>query len=479
MLWLCISLPGLPLEALQPEKTGVPTVVTACEGSTRWIIDCNEAAERAHLKAPMNYTVALAVQPQLTMLNRRIRAERAALERLAGWAYQFSGTVILGDIPVELRLARTACLWLEIEASLTLFGGFRNFIERLECELKQLDYSYRLGIGPTLEGAALLARAGIRMAVTSPHALFARIRNLPLGELTLPPQIADQLHTAGVRTLGLLLELPRESIAKRFGPDISDFLDRLMGVAADPRVAFRLPEKYAAHFEFEFEVRNTEALLFPLQRMLQEFAGYLRARDTGAQCFSIVFGHRSAPATCVRIGASTPERNAGRFLALVRERMQHVTLPEPTIGLSVLADEFASPTALQNDLLNRSLQQTEDLAHTLDRISMRVGENNVHYVRSAADHRPEKSWTTAEAAEKFPQVHFPDRPLWLLPEPRALGSATLPGPASRAERIESGWWDNDEDVQRDYYVVRMSQGPDLWVFQDLRTADWYLHGFWS
>lgn len=478
MLWLCIALPRLPLESLQPERSDAIVVVTACEGSTRWIIDCNAAAEHAHLKAPMNYTVALAIQPQLTMLNRRIRAEQAALERLAGWAYQFSSTVILGEIPAELRLARSACLWLEIEASLTLFGGFRSFIERLEGELKQLDYSYRLGIGPTLEGAALLARAGIRMAVTSSHALFARIRQLSLRELTLPPQIADQLHTAGVRTLGLLLELPRESIAKRFGPDVSGFLDRLMGDAADPRVAFRLPEKYAAHFEFEFEVRNTEALLFPLQRMLQEFAGYLRARDTGAQRFSIVFGHRSAPATCLRIGSSTPDRNAGRFLALVRERMQHMALPEPTISLSVLADEFASPTALQNDLLNRSLQQTEGFSHTIDRLSMRVGEENVHYVRPAADHRPEKSWAPAEAAEKLPHLHFPDRPLWLLPEPRALGSAGLPGPACRAERIESGWWD-DDDVQRDYYVVHMQQGPDLWVFQDLRTSDWYLHGFWS
>lgn len=478
MLWLCICLPRLPLESLQPERSEEIVVVTACEGSTRWIIDCNAAAERAHFKAPMNYTVALAIQPQLTMLNRKLRAEQAALERLAGWAYQFSGTVILGEIPDEVRLARSACLWLEIEASLTLFGGFRNLIERLECELGQLDYSYRLGIGPTLEGAALLARAGIRMAVTSPHALFARIRNLPLQQLTLPPKIADQLYTAGVRTLGLLLELPRESIAKRFGPDISNFLDRLMGETADPRPAFRLPEKYAAHFEFEFEVRNTEALLFPLQRMLQEFAGYLCARDTGTQRFRIVFGHRSAMDTCLHIGSSIPERNAGRFLALVRERMQHVTLPEATISLSVLADEFASPTALQNDLLNRSLQQTEDLSHTLDRISMRVGEENVHYVRSAPDHRPEKSWIPTEAAQKLPQVHFPDRPLWLLPEPRALESSALPGPASSAERIESGWWD-DHDVQRDYYIVHLNHGPDLWVFQDLRTSGWYLHGFWS
>lgn len=478
MLWLCISLPQLSLEALQPEESANAIVVTACEGNVRWVVTCNPAAEHAGLKAPMSYTLAQAVQPQLTMLNRRIRAEQIALERLAGWAYQFSSTVILGDIPQELRLARTACLWLEIEASLTLFGGFRSFIEQVEQELRQLDYSYQLGIGPTPEGAALLARAGIRLAVTSPHALFARIRNLSLGQLTLAPEIARQLHTAGVRTLGLLLELPRESIAKRFGPDVSNFLDRLMGIAPDPRIAFRLPEKYAAHFEFEFEVRSTEALLFPLRRMLQEFCGYLRGRDTGTQSFTIVFGHRASADTRVHIGSSTPERSAERFLALVRERMQHLELPEPTLALSLLAESFAAPSALQTDLLNRSLLQTEDLSHTIDRIVMRVGEDNVHYVRSEADHRPEKAWAPTTPAGKFPPLHFPDRPLWLLPEPRAMESSSLPGMASAPERIESGWWD-DDDVQRDYYVVRMNQGPDLWVFRDLQTSQWYLHGFWS
>lgn len=478
MLWLCICLPRLPLEALQPEESEIPAAVTVCEGSTRWVIGCNAAAERAHLKAPMNCAVALAIHPQLQILNRKIRAEHTALERLAAWAYQFSGSVILGEVREELRLAHTACLWLEIEASLRLFGGLRTLIQSIEKELGQLGYSYQLGIGPTLEGAALLARAGIRMAVTSSHALFMRIRSLPLNLLMLPLEIARDLHIAGIRTPGLLLELPREQLSKRFGPQISQYLDRLMGVAPDPRIAFRLPDAYAAHFEFEFDVRNTEALLFPLQRMLREFAGYLRGRDTGVQRFRIIFGHRTVPATEIRIGSSAPDRNAERFLTLVRERMQSVILPAPTTSLSIDADEFSAPEALQNDLLNRSRLQTEEFSHTIDRISMRIGEENVHYVCTAAEHRPEKSWIPTELPRKSAALQFSDRPLWLLPQPRSLESSSLPGMTSAPERIESGWWD-DGEVQRDYYVVHMREGPDLWVFQDLRTSGWYLHGFWS
>lgn len=478
MLWLCISLPQLPLEALQTEDNDAAVVVTACEGSTRWVICCNSAAERASLKVPMSYTVALATHPQLSMLNRKLRAEQAALERLAAWAYQFSSTVILGEIQEELRLSRTTCLWLEIGASLTLFGGFRSFIEALEAELRKLRYTYRLGIGPTLEGAALLARAGIRLAITTPHALFTRIRHLPIGSLTLAPEIASQLHIAGVRTIGALMELPRASVAKRFEPATSHFLDRLMGAAADPRPAFRLPEKYAVHYEFEFEVRSTEALLFPLRRMVHELAGYLRARDTGVQRFVVAFGHRQAPATEIRIGASMPERNAERLFSLVRERLERTELPGPTVSLSVSADEFAMPTALQTDLLSRSQQQTEAFSHTIDRLAARLGDENVHGLKLMADHRPESSWAAGAIAEKPANLRFPDRPLWLLPEPRPLQISAEPGIASGPERIESGWWEG-ADVQRDYYVVHMGNGPDLWVFRDLRSSNWYLHGFWS
>jgi protein ImuB len=42
--------------------------------------------------------------------------------------------------------------------------------------------------------------------------------------------------------------------------------------------------------------------------------------------------------------------------------------------------------------------------------------------------------------------------------------AVLAGP----ERIESGWWD-DDDVRRDYYVADTAAGRRLWMFRDVQT----------
>lgn len=477
MLWLCITLPQLPLEALQCERSERPTVVTVLEGSVRSIVCCNPAADRVGLKPAMNFTTALAILPEVIALERRLTAERAALERLATWAYQFSGTVILGEIFTDLQRARGTALWLEIGASLRLFGGFRKLIEQLEAELRTLSYSYQLGIAPTLEGSALLARTGVRVAITTVAALRARVDAISVNWLNLDPWIPQQLQTVGVRTVGMLVGLPRDGVAKRFGPEMCNYLDRLIGAAPDPRPTHRLAPKYRARFEFEAEIHSTEALLFPLQRMLREFVGFLRARDTGVQRFTLHFIHRDAVATTLDIGLSMPDRSSDRFLALTRERLEHASLPLASVALELSADEFAMPTGLNVDMLSGVTEQSEEFHHTIDRIAARLGETQVHGVKAVAEHRPENSWASANPHEKRQPLDFPDRPLWLLPEPKPIQLSGMPALAG-AERIESGWWDGG-DVQRDYFIARTHQGAALWIFKDLRDGSWHLHGFWS
>jgi protein ImuB len=479
MLWLCISLPQLPLEALRACDDDVPTIVSTCEGNARWIVCCNRAAERNHLKPTMNYTVALAMCPQLNMLERNLQAERSALERLAAWAYQFSSTVVLGEISPQLYRARQAALWIEIGASLKLFGGFRALLETIESEIQDLSYTCNLGVGPTLEGAALLARAEIRIAATTSQTLYARIRHLPVHRLALSTHTCQQLVTAGIRTIGLVLELPRDALAKRFGPEMNDYLTRLIGEAADPRPTYNLPPHYDAHFDFDFELKSTEALLFPLKRMLREFAGFLRARDVSVQSFDLAFEHSAGAATSLRIGLSIPDRSPEKFLTLVKEQLERIVLPAPTIGLRLVADLFSAATTQQCDLFSHSLQNSEDFAHTIDRISARLGDGHVYGLKPNADHRPEASWSKARLDERREALQFPARPLWLLPEPKPLQLSTMPQITSGPERIESGWWDAG-DMQRDYYIVRTSNGADLWVYRDLaENGQWYLHGFWS
>jgi hypothetical protein len=43
------------------------------------------------------------------------------------------------------------------------------------------------------------------------------------------------------------------------------------------------------------------------------------------------------------------------------------------------------------------------------------------------------------------------------------------------ERVESGWWSGPMQ-RREYYRIALESGDWWWIYRDLRTKSWYLHG---
>lgn len=477
MLWLCISLPRLPLEALHPRTLESPRVATQRIGNTRWVVCCNEPALQAGLQPGMNLNTAVAAVPRVQAFECSDSAQRSAMTRLAAWAYQFSSTVIITPAASSHHAGEPA-LWLEIGASLRLFGGLRTLIERLEAALEPLGYSHRLGVAATLEGALALARAGIRRAAATPAALRSRLAHLPLQFLQLDAWTSRQLMTLGVESTGELLKLPPADLAQRFGPEVCDYLQRLTGQRPDPRPVYRLPPNHQARFEFDSPVQHVDGILFVLRRLLHEFIGFLRARDTGTQRFTLTLQHREPPDTEIEVRLATPQRNFEQFMLLAREHLDRIQLRAGILGLELRASQFATPTAMNNDLLAGGAEHNESFNHTLDRLGARLGQQRVHGLRALADHRPEASWSSQHDSRQATALFFPPRPPWLLRRPEPLLPASLPNLLGPPERIAAGWWD-DADIQRDYFLARTPQGALWWVFQDRRDGSWHLHGLWS
>jgi protein ImuB len=226
-------------------------------------------------------------------------------------------------------------------------------------------------------------------------------------------------------------------------------------------------------------VRTSTALLFPLQRLLLEFQGYLRARDCSVQRFTLEFEHYRQPVSRVRIGLSAAGRDAAQFLTLVRERLHSLVLPAPVSALRVTADEFTAPAIVQTDLFGNDAQPLQQLQRLLDRLRARLGDDSIQALALEADHRPERGWrfiAPMTACDTSLNSDSPPRPCWLLREPIRIEApaSLLRGP----ERIESGWWDG-ADVSRDYYLARTHQGAQVWVFRDRRRDAWYLQGLWA
>ncbi len=135
-------------------------------------------------------------------------AEQHTRQLLASWAYAYSSQVSL-DFPHALVL--------EIGASRALFGDWLTIQQRLRNELHELGFRHRLVAAPTPHAARVLANVHDGLGIDAQQ-LPAALAQLPLPRCGLPNEAVTVLGRSGLRTLGAVLELPRDSLARRFAP---------------------------------------------------------------------------------------------------------------------------------------------------------------------------------------------------------------------------------------------------------------------
>lgn len=473
MLWLCLHFPRLPLSALDTDSSDVAIVDQ--RGSHRWLItDASEAP------AGISLPQALAHCPELKTRARKPAAEEAALRSLGYWAYSFGQPVVaeIQDLTEPGRVPR-ALLWVEIGASLALFGGIEDLRDRLCSELMELGHTARIGIAPTRAGSALLACAGRSDPVTGLHELRTRLSDLPLSILQWPIETLDALRGIGLRRLSELFALPRDAFTRRFGADCQLQLDRLLGLASEPSQAIVPPETFRRRFELMGEVEETESLLFPLKRLCSELQAYLRARDRGVLGVSLLVRHACARETQLTARFVDPHRDARRVFDALHERLERDGLPLPARELVLVAEDFAEAQVPQNDLFDSRAAQAQTWSAAMERLRARLGEARVWTPQAVEDHRPQramKQFPERKAAASASTGNCRSRPAFLLRQPWPMPPPQLP-PDAGFERIESGWWD-DGDIKRDYVTIDVN-GARAWAFRECRTRKWYAHGWWS
>lgn len=311
--------------------------------------------------------------------------EKHALKALAGWAGQFSSRVFLDT---ERQL-----LWLEIGSSLRYFGGLERLLARIETGLKTLALTATTGVAPTAEAAALLARQPQPpLPVRHLSELRAALATLPIAHLALQPAAIAGLQASGLSCVGELLALPRDALARRWGLQTTDYLQRLLGERADPRTPYRAPQTYHRRFDFAQPVHTVEGLLFPLRRILYELQGYLRGRDAALQALSIAFRHRAHAATVLTLRTTDPQRDALRLFALLREKLERTQLPDAVMQIRLSVEHFAALRDTQLHLWDEEARHDASWSELLDKLRARLGDQAVRRLGLRDDHRPEKAW---------------------------------------------------------------------------------------
>jgi protein ImuB len=475
---------------------------------------------------------AFALAPRLTLLAVDVREEQRALESVALALLAFTPKVVLAHANTVL---------LEVGASTRLFGGLRVLLKKVMSTVKGCGFTSRSACAPTAWGAWLLAHARTRrvthkVRIVKEATLVRVLDALPVSLVPSAESHGNAFEQIGCATLADLRRLPRKGIARRFGQGILHWLAQAYGQAPDPRDAFCAPASFEAKLELQARVENAEALLFATRRLVLQLAGWLSAHHAAVSEFSLLLEHelaaRHAPKTSsLKIAWAVPTRDSDHILWLLREKLNQTTLIAPVIEIKLLADKVSEHAPPPDTLFPMPTSDNESMAHLLERLSARLGAENVVQLIAHEDHRPEATMSVApyepdrdakarrgkkaakadvrtpideeedgneekeekeDNEETGEQLELPDlaipqqpRPVWILEAPQKLMLRNerpfYRRPLkliSRTERIEAGWWDGN-GVQRDYYVAADDRGRMFWVYRERLSGNWFLHGFFG
>jgi len=508
-LWIGAHLPQLALEALvEAHSAPEPHVpqrlaVAELQGSSQCVVAANDQAARAGVRAGMSLAAALALAPELVVLTRDPHREQALLERLARSALDFTPRV---------SLAQPDGLLLEIKGSLQLFGGATKLGAAFLKKCRTAGVHPKLALAPTplaaLAGArytawtaprageAGLVRGGSRFKVTDESRLVGALAPLPLAVMRWPPQVLERLAKIGVRTIAEALRLPRAGFARRFGTETLTSLDRLTGRAPDLRRSFQAPERFRMRRGCTYDLEHHEAILEALAPLLESMEKFLEARQCGITDLECRLWHRHASPTRCVLRLAAPAAGGEQLQTLLGERLAAIALPEP-----VRSFELRSGRLVPRILRAESLWQAGEhggggaSSQSVDLIEMlraRLGNDAVYGLAIHETHRPEAASRRVEAAAAKPDVvrstaaGWPAfrRPLWLLREPEPLtesnGMPQRRGPLrliGEPERIETGWWEKEGSIARDYYQALDMRGVRLWVYRERsKPHRWFMQG---
>ena len=429
---------------------------------------------------------------------------------------------------------------MDVTGSLRLFGGLARLTQLLQTRLlvffesNQVAALVQLAQGAT----SLIALGRLRWQAGASGKEKKRVADLPMHTLSAARPHLGVLGRIGCRTWDDILRLPRDGVARRFGAELLEALDRARGTVADEHTWQVLPEHFEEKIELNALVTHAPALMAGAQRLLLSLQAWLLGRQSGLSALRLTWHldkRRDVPPTGeLEIRTAQPAQDMRHVARLVAEHLAQQKLPAPVHALSLqsLATEpLADAVAATASLLMQERKQGDSAVELIERLSARLGDAQVQAWQPAADHRPEQMqrWVNARDAiesiagsarskgargQKGLKTSAPPEirtealfPTWLLPEPLRLAtsgnSPVWQGPLLRLvgpQRLEAAEWmladggaARSAEVRdkpwalRDYFVYRSRQGDLLWIYserlmatpQSAQQRAWYLHGFFA
>ena len=526
LLWLALHLPALSLESWAasrgPDQAGRPLALL----HEHQVLHVDALARARGVRTGLKRATALALAPDLLLGLADARRDAQALRAVVDVALGFSPSVTWLPPGAPAASPPLVGVRLEVLSCLRYFGGLPALLARLRSALAPLGHRVQIASAPTALGAALLASWRDDLA-QGPHssgpdaraALQTLLDSAPLALLASGEVHAAALQGMGLHTLADLRRLPRDGLARRFGPALLADIDRARGHLPEAHAWLTLPPRFTSRLELMCRADTSAQLLVGARVLLARLVAWAGARQARIARFTLVMHHEprrqrdrlsgDAPPTHtdLLIAPAEPAADAEHLYSLLAERLGRLPLAEPALELSLRCEHLVAGTPPNGELFASPASQREGLARLVERLQARLGVDRVQRFAPVADHRPEcgTRWQVVDPARlgTGPATSGPadtaeqaralaTQPLWLLPQPRPLAEQQqrpllagqplqlLAGP----ERLETGWWDDAGPAVRDYFIAQAASGALVWVYRHRLPADgagpgWFLQGLFG
>jgi protein ImuB len=532
--FLGVQLPNWPVQRLvrdQPELRQQPVVLYGKSGrQARCVWACNDLA------------LAQGVRLGMPMVEAKRRfdghqqaidqaADLAALEQLAVQCQRF--TPYCGVRPTNPHQPYLDTLLLDISKTVKFFGGevglLRQVHEFFQQEGLQVrgvvagNWAAAWGLAVHVADSMLNSVLGSEHVVGDqaswllappPAVAEAWLGVLPVAALRVAEDTCQKLSELGITTIAQVQKLPAASLPARFGPELSLRLSEFAGQTSEKIEICAAATTYHQWRNLEFPTVEIEVLHHHVRCLLQELLPPITDKQSGVMSLLCQWFSEDAAPLETSLRLVQPAQSIEYLLQLLQLQWERLQLPSEIRAVHVLIPSIAVDKPKQQWLFEES-QDTclRNRSSLLDRLSSRLGPDRVVQLRWQAQALPERQFAPrvrclrqAKSKNADPPVtanawRLLERPTRLYAQPQPLKGSTerfeisasrhwvpanfianggrhIVQSAVGPERIESQWWEG-RWVRRDYYRVHTESSHRFWIFQEIGTGRWWLHGDFS
>jgi hypothetical protein len=270
----------------------------------------------------------------------------------------------------------------------------------------------------------------------------------------------------------------------------------------------------------EYGLKDPERLLFVINSLAGTVCTSLVRRGERAREMALVFslGNRTQRTHLIR--SSRPSSEQKRWMRLVREALDTLTLPDAVMGVTLRVESVTGNDGPQGDLFDRGFASAPMVEDAIIQLTDDQGDVVVEALNSEHPLLEVRTKWTGRGARQPQRAQIPrfarddrknargdkknardDRPsltLQLLPSPKVVTVDTQPRrdhdvpvrymennewhdiiEAAGPDRVSGGQWSTE--YSREYFRCVREDGMMVWLFHGSKqqTTDWFLHGWWD